>query len=305
MKKLKLYHFSGLILFVLFVVNSGLIAYNYYFAGGLQSRFFADSLASFLCGFLLTKTLDNTSTIKKILFLLVPTLVIMWTIILSNIEGNSNFYNLFHFSIHNIGFIGSGILGIYLANQYKFSKNIKKLILPCLIWIFFVSVVSFKAIPEAHFSFLKQRTNVQLPNFELYNKDNRKVNFNNLKGKVVLVDFWGKGCKQCFMAFPYLEKIHKKYKNNPNFEMLIVNVWGKGEYKMGEWQENKFVKKHDLPYYHEEIKGISNIMQSEGIPQTFLFDKNGKLVFVHHGFSGDEQSVYVNNFSKEIDKLLK
>jgi thiol-disulfide isomerase/thioredoxin len=56
-----------------------------------------------------------------------------------------------------------------------------------------------------------------------YNK-NENISLSNLKGKVILLDFWFKNCGPCIESVPHLNAINKKF-SDKKFEVLGVNTW--------------------------------------------------------------------------------
>ena len=300
-KKMKLYHFSGFFLFICIAFNSYMKAYGYYFEGDLSTRFFTDAIAAFLCGTFLTKTKEDIYWGKKSLYLLLPFLAFIWFL---NIVDYSAFV-VKYYAVHTFGLLFGGILGIFMAQA-----NIKRLIFATVFFLISISLFSFKFIPYISFTFSANNyfvsaQNSGLSSFYLFDKEDKKVNFDMKSNKTYVIDFWSKNCGICFASFPYLEKLYQKYENNINVEVLIVNVSGKGEYKLGEWQKNKYVQKHNMPFYHDEDKILyKQIMKEPNDPQMFIFDKSGKLVFHHSGFTLDEKDIFVDKISKQIEKLF-
>src|SRR5262249_53796734 len=53
------------------------------------------------------------------------------------------------------------------------------------------------------------------PDFSFTSKDGELISLENLKGKTVLLDFWGSWCGPCAMAAPGLVKLHQKFAEQP------------------------------------------------------------------------------------------
>lgn len=98
----------------------------------------------------------------------------------------------------------------------------------------------------------------------------------DLKGKVVVVDFWASWCGPCQMVMPTLEKIHEQYADK-GVVVLAVNTWDKLE------DCQKFLKNH--PEYKMNVllnqtgspddSVATKLYGVHGIPTTLFIDKDG------------------------------
>ena len=61
------------------------------------------------------------------------------------------------------------------------------------------------------------------PAFNLRSMDGRKVSLESLKGKVVVINFWGIWCGWCVKEMPDLQKLHEKYLNDPDVAVLTID----------------------------------------------------------------------------------
>ncbi len=95
----------------------------------------------------------------------------------------------------------------------------------------------------------------------------------SLKGKVILLNFWATWCPPCKQEIPTIEKLHNTMKGQ-NFEVFAVSV--------GETPDTvkKFVaqQKMTYPVYLDPQNLLSRTYASQGIPTTYLIDKNGMFI---------------------------
>ena len=112
----------------------------------------------------------------------------------------------------------------------------------------------------------------------------KKVNIRNLKGKVVLINFWATWCPPCRKEIPDIIKFREKYK--AKFEVIGVSVDRDGIDGV-----RHFVKNIGITY--PVIMGTPDLVRSYGgihaIPTSFLVDKDGDLVKKIVGFRNYEQ----------------
>lgn len=108
----------------------------------------------------------------------------------------------------------------------------------------------------------------------------------DLKGKVVVLDFWATYCPPCLEEIPHLNELHNKY--GKNLQIVGLHVGGDEDRP----KVPGFVKKLKInyPLATPEDELISVLFGSDdAIPQTFVFDRQGKLVKKIVGFDEIEK----------------
>ncbi len=118
------------------------------------------------------------------------------------------------------------------------------------------------------------------PDFTLKTLDGQEVTLSQLKGKVVLLDFWATWCGPCRESVPHLIQLYKNYREQ-GFELIGMDV-DKGDVET----VRRFVKSMDIPY--PVVVTPEDVVRSyrvSGIPATFLIDKEGKIREKIAGFS--------------------
>jgi len=133
-------------------------------------------------------------------------------------------------------------------------------------------VATFKKDPEAFVPPVLPRP---APAFQLTNLAGEKVRPADLRGKVVLVDFWATWCKPCIEGMPAMQKLHEKY-GGKGLAMLGVSIDEKGAKVVA-----PFVQKRKFTYPMFVDGGDDPAWKSFGvrsIPALFLIDKEGRIV---------------------------
>lgn len=156
----------------------------------------------------------------------------------------------------------------------------------------------------------KSRERIQVgqpaPNLELKSPDGETYSLEDLKGQVVLLDFWASWCGPCRRENPNVVKVYNKYKDK-GFTIYSVSLDGLDARRASglspeqitranEGQKQRWVNaiKQDgliWDYHVSELKKWSGTASAEygvtGIPKTFLIDREGKIAAV--GLRGARQ----------------
>lgn len=121
----------------------------------------------------------------------------------------------------------------------------------------------------------------------------------NLKGKIVLIDFWDYTCVNCIRTLPYVEEWYKRYKKDG---LVIIGVHSP-EFAFAKKRANvaAAIKKFGITYpvVLDNNFDIWDRFGNEYWPAKYLFDKNGILRYLHFGEGN------YGNFEAAIQKLLK
>ena len=150
----------------------------------------------------------------------------------------------------------------------------------------------------------KELLNKPSPGFEYKYYDGKRISLSDLKGKIVILDFWGTWCGPCKESLPALQKMYDKYKNNNDVVFLAVNCsesW-KGEERIK--NVRKFVEnlKYTFPVVIDESGGAYKDFEIDGIPAKFIIDKEGIIRFKDIGFSNADSMI--DDMTLKIDMLL-
>lgn len=143
------------------------------------------------------------------------------------------------------------------------------------------------------------KTMINLPahDFTLKDLDGKAVSLADLKGKIVIVDFWATWCGPCKASFPGMQLAVNKYKDDPNVKFLFVDTWENGDnYVDGVKKfiaDNKYTFHVLIDEKNSEGKQAKVVTAYEvtGIPTKFIIDKNGNIRFKYIGYSGSADKI--------------
>ncbi len=118
---------------------------------------------------------------------------------------------------------------------------------------------------------------------EIYN-NNKTIALSDLKGQVILLDFWIKNCGACIRSVPHLNELQKKFKNK-NFKLISINSYDSKE------EVNWFSNKHKVNY--PVLLNGNSVAEKYGVsgfPTFFIIDKAGKIIYSKAGYDVSTQS---------------
>ena len=113
----------------------------------------------------------------------------------------------------------------------------------------------------------------EAPDFTLNDINGKPLALSSLRGKHVILDFWGSWCGWCIKGFPEMKEYYKKYTGK--FEILGIDC-NDTEQK---WKDA--VKKHELPWLHVYNPRDSKVLDEYGIqgfPTKIIVGPDGKIV---------------------------
>ena len=113
------------------------------------------------------------------------------------------------------------------------------------------------------------------PDFELPNLQGSTTKLSSLRGKYVVLDFWGSWCVWCIRGIPNMKTYYAKYKE----KMDILGV----DCRDTEDKWKAAVEEHQLPWLQvrcpdEQLQAIAAQYNIEGFPTKVVIDPNGKLI---------------------------
>ena len=116
------------------------------------------------------------------------------------------------------------------------------------------------------------------PSFS-FAKDSLTLDNEKLRGKTVIIDFWGRSCGPCFKALPKYIELKSKYNSNKNIVFVLVNL----PYKMETLhQADSTLKSHGFnihTFLGPNSTEAFEKLKIASMPITWVINKEGKLIY--------------------------
>ncbi|MCX6134282.1 MAG: redoxin domain-containing protein [Ignavibacteriales bacterium] len=166
-----------------------------------------------------------------------------------------------------------------------------------------------KAVQEARIAeqsrLMKDALSTPAPEFSLRSVEGGQLKLEELRGKVLVVTFWATWCGTSREALPQVQKVFEAYQYYRTVSFLTINT---AENAAGAARDTLIKKsmtgmKCTIPTGLDETAGVEEKFGIEGVPTTYVIDRNGTIRFKHVGFKDGNE--LVKDLTKEIEVLLK
>jgi cytochrome c biogenesis protein CcmG/thiol:disulfide interchange protein DsbE len=136
------------------------------------------------------------------------------------------------------------------------------------------------------------------PDFTLKDLEGKSYTLSELKGKVVLLDFWATWCRPCVVSIPHLNELNSRFQGE-EFLLLGINV---DRYKSTS-SLKRFVKQYEInyPILTDKSGEVAARYRAFALPTSFLINREGKIA---KRILGSNPSL-LQELEAEVEKLLK
>lgn len=128
-------------------------------------------------------------------------------------------------------------------------------------------------LQQEQISASQQGSRLEAPDFELNDINGKPLKLSSLRGKYVVLDFWGAWCRWCIKGIPEMKEAYKKYAGK--FEILGIDCNDTEE----KWKQA--VAYYELPWLHVYNTKDSKVLEDyaiEGFPTKVIIDPEGRIV---------------------------
>jgi len=134
------------------------------------------------------------------------------------------------------------------------------------------------------------------PDFKLPMAGNKVLKLSDLKGDVVMINFWASWCGPCREEMPLIEDIYQKYKKL-GFTVYGVNV----DTNPKDAQQLLKETGVSFPVGYDTKNKVSELYKVDSMPSTVMVDRKGNMRFLHRGYKPG----YEQDYEKQIRQLIR
>jgi cytochrome c biogenesis protein CcmG/thiol:disulfide interchange protein DsbE len=119
----------------------------------------------------------------------------------------------------------------------------------------------------------------EAPNFVLTTFEGQQIDTTQLRGKVILVNFWASWCNPCELEAPDLQAAWEYYE--PSGDVVFLGV----DWTDTDNEAKEYMEKFGITYPSGPDLGtrISQAFRTTGVPETYIIDQEGTLVYAKFG----------------------
>ncbi len=134
------------------------------------------------------------------------------------------------------------------------------------------------------------------PDFTLKSRSGENIKLSELRGEVVMVNFWASWCAPCRQEMPLLEDIYDRY-SDMGFTLLGVNVEEDSSAALDLLKEIPVT----FPILLDTRNSVSKLYNVVAMPSTVILDRDGKVRFIHRGYLPG----YEDEYRQQIKELIR
>jgi peroxiredoxin len=139
------------------------------------------------------------------------------------------------------------------------------------------------------------------PDFSFTSAEGEYVSLDDLRGKVVVLDFWGTWCPPCVESVPELRTLHKRYSKEPSFMLIGIS----SDSDEQEWREFTAKNKMVWPQYRDKDAKIQRAFGVRAFPTYVVIDHEGIVQFRSVGLSWQRSANLEDAIRKHIKVVAK
>jgi len=139
------------------------------------------------------------------------------------------------------------------------------------------------------------------PDFSFTSSEGEYITLDDLRGKVVLLDFWGTWCPPCVESVPELRDLHKRYSKDGTFTLIGIS----SDSDEAEWKEFTEKNKMIWPQYRDKDRRIQSAFGIRAFPTYVLIDHEGIVRFTSVGMSWRSAADLSEAIKKQVKIVAK
>lgn len=139
------------------------------------------------------------------------------------------------------------------------------------------------------------------PDFSFTSLEGEKIALEELRGKVVVLDFWATWCGPCVESVPSLRNLHKKFSKEQSF--VLIGISSDGDEDI--WREFTSKNKMIWPQYRDRDRRIQRAYRVRAFPTYVVIDHEGIVRFQSEGSTWERSARLHEVIQKQVKMVAK
>ena len=135
------------------------------------------------------------------------------------------------------------------------------------------------------------------PSFSVTDTNGEEFVLDDLRGKVVLVNFFATWCGPCLQELPHVQKLWDDNGDNGDFALIVIGREETNDSVMAFQSQHGYT----FPMASDPERSVYSLYAKELIPRTYLVSRDGKICFASTGFYEEDLA----KLEKELAKQLR
>jgi|HigsolmetaAR202D_1030399.scaffolds.fasta_scaffold12953_4 cytochrome c biogenesis protein CcmG/thiol:disulfide interchange protein DsbE len=170
-----------------------------------------------------------------------------------------------------------------------------KISIEAALWIAVLGFVGYRMWPQAASALGLDSGGVDAPDFRVETLDGRTVALSDLRGQVVLVNFWATWCPPCRFEMPGFQRVYEEYRDQ-GFTILGLSMDRGGTHVVREFLDERGITYPVAMATPEAVRAFGG---ANLLPTSYLIDKEGRIRYTVKG-------VYTETaLSQAVGRLLR
>lgn len=139
------------------------------------------------------------------------------------------------------------------------------------------------------------------PEFSVTTSEGEYIALDDLRGKVVVLDFWGTWCPPCVASVPSLRRLHKKYGKDSS--LVIIGISSDSD--EAEWRDFTVKNQMVWPQYLDSQRTVQRAFGVRAFPTYIVIDPEGIVRFRITGMSWERAADLEDAIHKQVKMAAK
>ena len=132
--------------------------------------------------------------------------------------------------------------------------------------------------------------------FTLKSNKGKNLRLEDMRGQIVVINFWATWCGPCRQEMPKLDELYKRYKR-AGVTIWGINVEDKQSLPDAYLTENPV----SFPVLYDTESTVSKLYNVEAMPTTIIVDRDGKMRYLHLAYKPGYEDIY----RQQIKELMR